>query len=369
MIPRRLGSLLTITSLASVVAFAAPAAAINDGRIAEDGQYPAMAYVYLEDEGGQCGGTVVAPTKVVTAAHCVYQSGAIVVLDETSSTAIWEENAGDVHEVVDIAVHPDYDVADVDYDIAVLTLNPPTDLAPARLPTPAEAALWSWGTDATIAGWGAIDNTNEASDDLRSATVTIKSDGYCDSGSDGIGCTAGLAKACFGDGGGPVLVDDNGDPVLVGVITFTSGDCEDTMPTYFQRTGADAIHRWLKIETDTVAPRVATHSPAGTGVDRDVNARAVFSEEMRRGTLNETTFKLFRIGVDGVARRVQDVAVIPRSDGKVATLNPAARLGARTRYKVVVATGALDLARLNLDQNRQLDGNQQKVWFFKTGAS
>jgi hypothetical protein len=39
----------------------------------------------------------------------------------------------------------------------------------------------------------------------------------------------------------------------------------------------------------------------------------------------------------------------------------------RTKYKVVVTTGAKDEAGNQLDQDASVVGNQQKVWYFTTG--
>ena len=47
-----------------------------------------------------------------------------------------------------------------------------------------------------------------------------------------------------------------------------------------------------------------------------------------------------------------------------ATLNPNANLQLGTKYKAVVTVGTKDLAGNQLDQDPNVTGNQQKVWFF-----
>ncbi len=63
--------------------------------------------------------------------------------------------------------------------------------------------------------------------------------------------------------------------------------------------------------------------------------------------------------------QVTNATVSLGADGLTATLNPfrssTARLSQNIKYKVVVTTGAEDLAGNALDQNAAAPGNQQKV--------
>ena len=377
---RRLGLLLAMLSLASLVAFPSPAAAIYGGEVAESGDYPAMALL-IKEEGASaapiCGGVLVGATKVVTAAYCATEGPDYVMLGEATLSDVDLDPPADesqFYEVVDADIHPGYAEGEFDRAVAVLTLAPnnPAQAAPVLVARPSQSALWSDAKSTTTAGWGITSAGQDGfSDQLHDVTLPILSDVDCNTVGITVGCAGGRGPMiCAGNGGGPAMVDNaNGDPVLVGIMVFTDTECGDDGLSYFTRVGQDPVHSWLKIQLDVLAPRVSTATPTGTGVDRDVNVKAVFSEVMRPATLNRTTFKLFRIGADGDAHRVENVTVTPRADGKAATLNPARRLAERTRYKAVVTTGAQDLARLGLDQDRQQAGNQPKSWFFKTGAN
>jgi hypothetical protein len=120
---------------------------------------------------------------------------------------------------------------------------------------------------------------------------------------------------------------------------------------------------------DTIRPRVSAATPTGTGIGRGTNVAATFSEAMDAATINGTTFKLFKVTSIGTTQ-VTNVTVMLSSDGLKATLNPygtsSTLLGARTKYKAVVTTGAEDLAGNRLDQNSTTTGNQQKTWTFTT---
>jgi len=127
---------------------------------------------------------------------------------------------------------------------------------------------------------------------------------------------------------------------------------------------------------DTTAPRVSAATPTGTGVARGTNAVATFSERMDPTTITTSTFKLFRCSSTtstNCATQVTNVGVSLSTDRLKATLNPfgtsSTLLAGRTKFKVVVTTGAKDEAGLNLDQDAGTSGRQQKVWYFTTGRS
>jgi subtilisin-like proprotein convertase family protein len=120
----------------------------------------------------------------------------------------------------------------------------------------------------------------------------------------------------------------------------------------------------LAITTDTTPPAVVSVSPANNakGVKRVTNVSATFSEAMRAGSINRNTFELFKAGS---TTRIRATVNYDEMGGR-ALLNPKANLRPRTRYKAVVMTGAKDLSGNGLDQNTNVAGNQQKVWFFTT---
>ncbi len=109
-----------------------------------------------------------------------------------------------------------------------------------------------------------------------------------------------------------------------------------------------------------------------TGVKRNINITATFSEKMNRSTLTKSTFKLYKVQADGSTTQITNVTVTSNSEGTKATLNPfgtsSTVLAQNTKYKVVVTTGAKDLANNPLDQNPTATGNQPKTWYFTTGS-
>ncbi len=125
---------------------------------------------------------------------------------------------------------------------------------------------------------------------------------------------------------------------------------------------------------DVTPPKVNSVTPTNkaTGVKRNTPLTATFSEPMDNTTIDESTFKLFKVTSTGMTQ-ITNVTVGLNSTGLKATLNPfgtsSTLLAKNTKYKAVVTTGAKDLAGNALDQNSTLTGNQQKIWTFTTGSS
>ena len=127
------------------------------------------------------------------------------------------------------------------------------------------------------------------------------------------------------------------------------------------------------VKIDKTKPKVSTATPTGTGVARNTNATATFSEKMVPTTITTSTFKLFRCSSTtstNCATQITNVDVSLSPDRLTATLNPyptsaTTLLASRTKFKVVVTTGAKDKAGNPLDQNATT-GNQKKVWYFTT---
>jgi hypothetical protein len=126
---------------------------------------------------------------------------------------------------------------------------------------------------------------------------------------------------------------------------------------------------------DLAPPKVSATTPtnAKTGVNRNTNLTATFSEQMERTTLTKSTFKFYRVASNGTTTQINNVVVGSTTDGLKAVLNPfgtsSTLLAANTRYRAVITLGAKDRAGNALDQNPTASGNQSMVWTFTTGAS
>jgi Bacterial Ig-like domain len=115
---------------------------------------------------------------------------------------------------------------------------------------------------------------------------------------------------------------------------------------------------WIdKGPDDTTAPEVYIVFPKeNTEVDRTTDVKATFSEGMDPFSITTSTFKLFKKGSTTKIDATVSYPDPPPSPAYTAKLDPTNFLRRGVTYKAVVTTGAKDLARNPLAQ--------QKTWFF-----
>lgn len=215
------------------------------------GEAPWMTQLYGTDpvtgEGFFCGGALIAPAKVLTAAHCVdganWPQDGFVVAGATTLLDLDENGEVDFHggqpaTVMRQWVHPSYD-GDIRNDIAVLTLDRPLSVKTLQTVTPSDTASYAPGTTGTVYGWGRTSGTpgSDISQYLKKASVPIQGDAKCTSfpagaeyfvagemfcaGKPAGGTDATTISPCNGDSGGPLIVNGR----IAGVVSWGVVDC------------------------------------------------------------------------------------------------------------------------------------------------
>ncbi|MGE7434608.1 MULTISPECIES: S1 family peptidase [Kitasatospora] len=254
-------------SLIAMTVAAAPAEAqrrVVGGGMVTTATHPWMVAVASRREFGNsrsgqfCGGTLVAPTKVVTAAHCFYDEhtgrrvdrpGLRVVAGRDDLT----RRTGREIEVREVLVHPGYSYATNMQDVAVLTL---AEAQPASAAldyvAPGETEPYAPSTRAQVYGWGDTRGDGSYSNTLHGVDVPIVPDEVCarayPGGPEGAFDARGMVcageerggkDACQGDSGGPLLVGGR----LAGLVSWGTGCADPNHPGVYTRLAA--VSDWL----------------------------------------------------------------------------------------------------------------------------
>ncbi len=280
---------------------------IVGGAPAAPGTYPwQAALVYADEpdayEGQFCGGSLIAPEWVLTAAHCVQDfwgdvkmpANVEVVLGRTDLTT----DEGARIAVVDIIPHPHYsynDPINIYNDIALIRLAHPASQMPIALSPSGEtdAHLAAPGALATATGWGQLAEDNyDYPADLQEVDIPVVSNAICQQVlaskdvtiTDAMLCT-GYAEAgkgvCRGDSGGPLIVPNATQTgyTQVGVVAFAAVPCSEVPGLYDVYTRVSSFYPWIEETKLSVVNRdYAVESEDGDYADGTVPVRTVLGD-------------------------------------------------------------------------------------------
>ncbi|XP_046403908.1 trypsin-3-like [Ischnura elegans] len=218
-----------------------------DGRIvggedAAPGEFPYQLSLRI---GGDhtCGASILSEDWAVTAAHCVHNVGDYSLQLMAGSLDVDE---GDIYDVTNFTVHPNYDPATTDWDMAVLKVSTPfvfsSTVSPIALP--AEGEELDAGTMVVISGWGDLSEEGPNAKFLQKVTVPVYDQNECALAyimSGGItdqmfcaGVKEGGKDACQGDSGGPLVFNDK----LYGIVSWGRGCGERGYPGVYAKVSS-----------------------------------------------------------------------------------------------------------------------------------
>jgi len=219
---------------------------IISGKEARLGQFPWQVLI-KKTEDVSCGGSIISENWVLTAAHCVkgYKKqdlifGVVNINDPGVTMQVTETS---------YIVHPSYNDKTLKDDVALIKLPQPLKFSDTiKAITLNKDPKTFIGQTGTISGWGYMsDDDLINSDNLLFAKVDVVTREECEEFFEEIpqeticakGSNNSYESICNGDSGGALVIDNNGNPLQIGINSFvTDEECAEKHPAGFVKVSS-----------------------------------------------------------------------------------------------------------------------------------
>jgi V8-like Glu-specific endopeptidase len=254
------------------------------GHDAVKGRNPYMVSLW-SDWRHECGGVIVAPDLILTAAHCII-NGMNDPSMEITKAIVGRYDMSDVFEVGSTTIptgtkimHTDYNPGTDEHDVGLIQLKVSTAISPVKLNS--DRNLISPPQTLTTLGWGDLGN-GTFPDKLQQVQVIAMSNEACAAYPDPWNMGANYSTyiyhdmicandkdkdGCFGDSGGPLVLEGNtaDDDVVIGLVSWGIGCAR--MPGVYARVAYPSHYNWIVANVCTMS----SNPPAyfGCGGNRD----------------------------------------------------------------------------------------------------
>merc|ERR1712179_156487 len=245
--------------LAGIVAaaIASPVPVIIGGQNAVDGQFPHQVTLKRSSGSHFCGGSVIAPTKVMCAAHCKQSSTNF----SAGAGAVGINSQRQVQKIANQLPHPQYNSRLIEWDYMIITIAGEWDFStefvkPIAIVSPMDDELPD-GTPCQTSGYGYSQHINGNPGTIASTLQwidlqcitnreckktwllqTLTSRQQCAEVDNG--------TSCMGDSGGPLTTMENGAKVLLGNVSWGHSKCAvNGYPGAYSRNADPTAHAWI----------------------------------------------------------------------------------------------------------------------------
>jgi len=188
-----------------------------------------MVHLYYTGGGYFCGGSLIGPLHVLTAAHCTNGETAAGI-KVSDATVYAYSSSRNVVGVAAIYQYSGYDSVETNYDASVLKLKAPLPESSKMRTIKLATTRPSVGLQLFVAGWGKTES-GQPSDYLLYTSVPVISQtscrtyggSYADTSSSEICAFVNGRDACQGDSGGPIFSGQNDYALQYGLTSWGVG--------------------------------------------------------------------------------------------------------------------------------------------------
>ncbi|XP_038835924.1 coagulation factor VII isoform X3 [Salvelinus namaycush] len=230
-----------------------PGPRIVKGTICPKGECPWQVMLEYMNEY-KCGGILLAPHWILTAAHCMWHTTAShwqVTVGEWANgehNRAKKEGTEQVRRVTRMLIHPQYNHTSTDRDLSLLYLKREVVLGPFVVPVCLPALDGSFGRTlgamrtSVVSGWGRLAQSGPPStllqrlevprvplQECRTTGLNVTSNMLC------AGFRDGKKDACQGDSGGPLVTRYKNTWFLTGVVSWGKGCAQEDVYGIYTR--------------------------------------------------------------------------------------------------------------------------------------